>query len=78
MKSNIALLKHIYAKPFMKYESKVLSGQKEQFFILYGELEIFKKKVNILNNFFARDPPDYQCKSFHKALTLIIMFNYRF
>jgi len=55
MKGNLALLKHIYAKSFMKYDHKVMSRIKEQFFIIYGELEIFKKKVATLNNFFSRD-----------------------
>ncbi|CAI2380192.1 unnamed protein product [Moneuplotes crassus] len=57
MKSNPILLKHMYAKNFMKYDLKVLGSQKEQFFILYGELEIFKKKALILKAFFQRTPP---------------------
>lgn len=52
MESNSVLLKHIYAKPFMRYEGKVLASQKEQFFIIYEESIIFKRKLIAFMNFF--------------------------
>lgn len=55
--SNEAFLKHIYAKSFMKYDYKVLGDQKNQFFVLYGELEILKSKALELKTFFQKEPP---------------------
>lgn len=52
IESNWVLLKHIYAKPFMRYDNIVLGSRSEQFFIIYEELLIFKRKLIALMNFF--------------------------
>lgn len=52
MESNLYLLKHIYAKPFMRYDAIVLRDVKDQFNILYGELCILRRKVFTLTGFF--------------------------
>ena len=52
MESNSVLLKFIYAKKFMKYDNRVLKSEKGQFFIVYEEMLILKRKLLKLIGFF--------------------------
>lgn len=67
MESNSVLLKHIYAKPFMKYDKLVLSSVKDQFFVLYGELIILKHKVHNLLSFFLNRAENWKTLIQHVA-----------
>jgi hypothetical protein len=67
MESNSVLLKHIYAKPFMRYDKLVLSSVKDQFFVVYGELVILKQKVHNLISFFLNRAENWKSLIQHVA-----------
>jgi len=52
--------RHLYAKSFMKYDNRVLRSVKDQFFIIYEELLILKRKLLKFINFFYSKSDSWQ------------------